>query len=160
MGHAIVGLMCKHHAKMTKVIINLSSPKSPGYTIFEGSTHSIYTREALFGHLMILLAGRIAEELVYELSTTTGAINDFEEALKLATKMILYYGMGNNIIYPQTSEKYKQAVDDEIYALINDAYRYSLVILQTHRAVITYFAKKLSEDRILQAETIRNHLIV
>ena len=27
MGHAIVGLVCKNHAKVTKVIINLSAPK-------------------------------------------------------------------------------------------------------------------------------------
>jgi len=160
MGHAIVGLMCKHHAKMTKVVINLSSPKSPGYTIFEGNTNTIYTREALFEHLMILLAGRIAEELVYDLSTTTGAINDFEEALKLASRMITHYGMGSNIIYPQTSEKYKQAIDDDIYALLNDAYRYSLGILQTHKEVILYFSKILSKDRIIHAETIKNRLII
>jgi ATP-dependent Zn protease len=160
MGHAIVGLMCKHHAKMTKVVINLSSPKSPGYTIFEGNTNTIYTREALFEHLMILLAGRIAEELVYDLSTTTGAINDFEEALKLASRMTTHYGMGSNIIYPQTSEKYKQAIDDDIYALLNDAYRYSLGILQTHKEVILYFSKILSKDRIIHAETIKNRLII
>lgn len=160
MGHAIVGLLCKHHSKMNKAVINLSSPKSPGYTIFEGDTNSIYTREALFEHLMILLAGRIAEELIYNLSTTTGAINDFEESLKLATKMVLYYGMGKNVIYPQTSEKYKQAIDDQINAILNEAYRYSKSILEIHKHSIVYLAKKLSTDRVLQAETIRNHLII
>ena len=44
MGHAIVGLLSKHHSKVTKVVINLSSPKSPGYTVFEGSTSNIYIR--------------------------------------------------------------------------------------------------------------------
>lgn len=160
MGHAIVGLLCKHHAKMTKVVINLSSPKSPGYTLFEGNTDAIYTREALFEHLMILLAGRIAEEVVYNLSTTTGAINDFEEALKLASRMIIHYGMGNSIIYPQTSEKYKEAVDNDIYALLNEAYRYSLAILQTRKEAILYFSKILSADKILQAETIKDYLII
>ena len=82
MGHAIVGIFSKHHSKMTKVIINLSSPKSPGYTVFESSTSSIYTRESLFEHLMILLSGRIAEEIFYGVSVTTGALNDFEEALR------------------------------------------------------------------------------
>ena len=160
MGHAIVGLLCKHHAKMTKVVINLSSPKSPGYTLFEGNSDAIYTREALFEHLMILLAGRIAEEIVYNLSTTTGAINDFEEALKLASKMITYYGMGSSIIYPQTSEKYKEAIDNEIYALINEAYRYSLAILQVHKETIIYLAKVLGKEKILTAETIKSRLIV
>jgi ATP-dependent Zn protease len=45
------------------------------------------------------MAGRIAEEAFYDVSTTTGAINDFEETLKLAEKMIVYYGMGRNAIY-------------------------------------------------------------
>jgi len=160
MGHAIVGLLSKHHSKMTKVVINLSSPKTPGYTIFEGDSNSIYTREALFEHLMILLAGRIAEELIYNLSTTTGAINDFEEALKLSTKMVLYYGMGKNVIYPQTSEKYKQAIDDQINGILNEAYRYSKSILEVHRNSILYLSKKLSNDRVLDAETIRDYLII
>ena len=107
MGHAVVGFLSKHHSKMSKVVINLSSPKSPGYTVFETSTSNIYVREALFEHLMILLSGRIAEEVFYNVSVTTGALNDFEEALKLAEKMVLYYGMGSNIIYPSNSEKYK-----------------------------------------------------
>ena len=160
MGHAIVGLLCKHHSKMSKVVINLSSPKTPGYTIFEGDTNNIYTREALFEHLMILLAGRIAEELIYNLSTTTGAINDFEEALKLATKMVLHYGMGKRTIYPQMSEKYKQDVDEQINAILVEAHRYSKSILEIHRHSIMYLAKKLSNERILHAETIRNHLII
>jgi len=160
MGHAIVGLLCKHHSKMSKVVINLSSPKTPGYTIFEGDTNNIYTREALFEHLMILLAGRIAEELIYNLSTTTGAINDFEEALKLASKMVLHYGMGKNVIYPQMSEKYKQDIDEQINAILKEAYRYSKSILEIHRHSILYLAKKLSTERILHAEAIRNHLII
>ena len=87
MGHAIVGFLSKHHSKVSKVIINLSSPNSPGYTMFESSTSNIYTREALFEHLMILLAGRIAEEEFYDVSVTTGSINDFSEAFKIAEKM-------------------------------------------------------------------------
>jgi cell division protease FtsH len=160
MGHAIVGLLCKHHSKMTKVVINLSSPKTPGYTIFEGDTNNIYTREALFEHLMILLAGRIAEELIYNLSTTTGAINDFEEALKLATKMVLHYGMGKRTIYPQMSEKYKQDVDEQINAILVEAHRYSKSILEIHRHSIVYLAKKLSNDRVLHAKTILDYLII
>ena len=35
MGHAIVGLLSKHHSKMSKVVINLSSQKMSRYTVFE-----------------------------------------------------------------------------------------------------------------------------
>jgi len=154
MGHAIVGLLCKHHSKMTKVIINLSSPKSPAYTVFEGSTATIYTKQALFEHLMILLAGRIAEEVFYDVTVTTGAINDFEEAFKLAEKMIVYYGMGKKVIYPSTSEKYKEKIDNEVVGLINDAYGYSEFIVQNAKDLILDGAEILKRDKILKAETM------
>ena len=154
MGHAIVGLLAKHHSKMTKVVINLSSPQTPGYTIFEGSTTSLYTREALFEHLMILLAGRIAEEVFYNVSVTTGAINDFEEALKLAQKMVIYYGMGNNLIYPSLSEKYKEKIDQEVIHLIQNAYSIANFIVKNCKEVIRECSEILTKEKILKAETL------
>ena len=152
MGHAVVGLLSKHHSKVSKVIINLSSPKSPGYTVFEGSTSNIYIREALFEHLMILLAGRIAEEVFYDVSVTTGAINDFEEALKLAEKMIIYYGMGNNIIYPSFSEKYKELIDNEVVNLLNDAYKCANVIIRNAKEFIHETSEILKQDKIIKVD--------
>lgn len=158
LGHAIVGMTCKNHAKMNKIVINLSSPKNPGYTLFE-EHDDINTKESLFEHLMILLAGRIAEEIIYG-SYTTGAINDFEEALKLANKMVVYYGMGQNVIYPQLSEKYKELIDNDIFDLITQAYTISGNILKKHRHVIRVLAKTLLEERILLAKDLQNHLIL
>jgi len=155
MGHAIVGILSKHHSKMSKVIINLSSPKSPGYTVFETSTSNIYKRESLFEHLMILLAGRIAEEIFYDVSVTTGAINDFEEALKLAEKMVVYYGMGRNVIYPNLSEKYKEFIDDDVAELISDAYRFSHLILLKGKDLIAETAEILKKDKMLKAKFIQ-----
>jgi len=154
MGHAVVGMLAKHHSKMTKVIINLSSPKSPAYTVFEGTTSSIYTREALFEHLAILLAGRIAEEVFYDVSVTTGAINDFEEAFKLAEKMIVYYGMGKKIIYPSLSETYKEMIDNEVFNLINDAYAYSEFIIKNSKDLIYDAAQILKKEKLLTYETL------
>jgi cell division protease FtsH len=154
MGHAMVGLLSKHHAKMTKVVINLSSPQSPGYTIFESSMGGLYTRESLFEHLMILLAGRIAEEVFYNVSVTTGAINDFEEALKLAEKMVVYYGMGRNLIYPSLSEKYKERIDNEVVHLIQDAYSISYFIVKNCKEMIKECATILQKDKILRSEHI------
>jgi cell division protease FtsH len=156
MGHAIVGLLSKHHSKVTKVVINLSSPKSPGYTVFEGSTSNIYIREALFEHLMILLAGRIAEEVFYDVSVTTGAINDFEEALKLAEKMIIYYGMGSNIIYPSFSEKYKEMIDNEVVNLINGAYKCANVIIENSKDFIKETSEILKKDKIIKVDQLND----
>jgi ATP-dependent Zn protease len=154
MGHAIVGILSKYHSKMSKVVINLSSPKSPGYTVFKSSTSNIYTREALFEHLMILLSGRIAEEVFYNVSVTTGAINDFEEALKLAEKMVIYYGMGSNIIYPNSSEKYKELIDNDVIELINSAYVYAQTIIIKCKDLIFETSEVLKREKILKADNI------
>ena len=158
MGHAIVGLLSKHHSKVSKVVINLYSPKSPGYTVFDGSTNNIYIRESLFEHLMILLAGRIAEEVFYDISVTTGAINDFEEALKLAEKMIIYYGMGTNIIYPSSSEKYKELIDTEVINLINKAYKYAYLLIKNSKEFIQETSEILKRDKIIKATELNNLL--
>jgi ATP-dependent metalloprotease FtsH len=150
MGHAIVGILSKYHSKMSKVVINLSSPRTPGYTVFEHSSSNIYVREALFEHLMILLAGRIAEEVFYGVSSTTGAVNDFEEANKLAEKMIVHYGMGKNVIYPSLSEKYKEQIDDEVLNLINTAYSVSEMILKNSKELIYECSEILKRDKIIK----------
>ena len=154
MGHAIVGMFSKHHAKITKVIMNFNSPNSPGYTVFESSKSNIYTREALFEHLMILLSGRIAEEIFYGVSVTTGALNDFEEALKLAEKMVIYYGMGTNVIYPQLSDKYKEMIDNDVIELINKAYHYAETILKKSKKLVKEMAEILKRDKYVSVEML------
>ena len=154
LGHAILGLLSKHHTKMSKVIINLYSPKSPAYTVFESSTSSIYTREGLFEHLMILLGGRIAEEIVYGVSVTTGAINDFKEAKELAEKMITYYGLGKNVIYPDTSEKYRQKIDDDVADIIHEAYHFSKLILEKAKPMIMEGSELLKKEKTVKAEKL------
>jgi cell division protease FtsH len=154
MGHAVLGLLSKHHSKMTKVVINLSAPKSPAYTVFEPQSTPLYKREALFEHLTILLGGRIAEEVFYNVSITTGAINDFEEALKLAEKMVLYYGMGKNIIYPSNSEKYKTLIDDEVTKLIHAAYDEAKFVIENSKDFILEAVELLKRDNIIRSDVL------
>jgi cell division protease FtsH len=159
MGHAIVGLMSLNHSKMKKVVINLSSPKSPGYTIFDNSKSTIYTREGLFEHLAILLSGRIAEELFFGIgSVTNGALNDFEEALKLAHKMVVYYGMGKQMIYPSFSDKYKEMIDADIIELIHSASDYAYSILIEHKHIIKHGADILEKENLLKNEDLQKLL--
>lgn len=154
LGHAVVGLLAKHHAPVTKVLINLSAPNSPGYTVFANSKSAIMTREALFEHLMILLSGRIAEEVFYGRSITTGAINDFEEALKLSKKMIMYYGMGKHAVYPDMSEKYKEIIDVEVAELIDEAYKYAEFLVRNSKDLINDGAEILKREKIIKAEVL------
>jgi ATP-dependent Zn protease len=141
---------------MSKIIINLSAPKSPAYTVFEHSDAPIYTREALFEHLMILLGGRIAEEVFYNVSVTTGAISDFEEALKLAEKMVVYYGMGigKSLIYPSNSEKYKAIVDDQVSQLIDTAYHEAYGIVAGAKDFIEEAVVLLKRDTIVREDVL------
>jgi cell division protease FtsH len=154
MGHAILGILSKHHAKLRKVVLNPSSPKMPGYTIFEQTKSALYIKEALFEHLMILLGGRIAEEVVYNASITTGAINDFEESLKLAERMVSQYGMGEEVLYPSNSEKYKARIDDDVVSIINHAYLMARIVLENCRELITHAAKQLKETGQITADEL------
>ena len=155
MGHAIVGYYSKNHAKVRKVSINLSSPTTPGFTLFEGNVVNIHKKEYLFEHLMILLAGRIAEEEFYNMSTTTGASADFEQAFKLAEQMVLFYGMGrNNLIYSSQSDYYKEKVDEEVMYLINNAYKMAKAMVKEYKTCIKKGAEILKQDRIIKQERL------
>ena len=157
MGHVIVGLMCQYHSKVKKVAINLASPKSPAYTVFEGEESTIYTKQSLFEHLMILLAGRIAEYEIFGGSfITTGASSDFEEAIKLAEKMVMYYGMGKHTLYPQLSETYKTMIDKDVFDLINDAYHNAEFIIRNSKTFIIKGASLLVEKKVLTLEELYN----
>jgi cell division protease FtsH len=156
MGHAITGYFALFHSNITKVVINLSSPKSPGYTVFQNTLSTLYTRESLFERLMVLLSGRIAEEIFYNVSVTTGAINDLKEALDLAEKMIVYYGMGTSLIYPSKSEKYKEIIDEEIITLINKAYKYAEMLLLKHKEFVYEGAILLKKEKKLTLDDLDN----
>jgi len=157
MGHAITGMVSKFHPKVRKVIINLNSPKSPGYTIFETPTNTLYTYEELFERLVILLGGRIAEEIIFGDSITTGAVNDFQETLKLAEKMITEYGFGKNVIYPKNSDKYREHLDIEITDLIQRAYEVSKNILKKHKYLIDILASILKDKRVITYDELTRY---
>jgi len=156
MGHAIVGYLSQYHSKLNKVVINLSSPNSPGYTLFRPDTNSVQLKEALFEHLMILLAGRIAEEEIFGVSITTGASNDLFEVHKLAVKMIENYGMGTHTIYPLNSEKYKILKDNDIINLIEYAEQISRELIISCRDLILYTSKLLVEKKIIKYDELEN----
>ncbi|NCV45905.1 MAG: hypothetical protein EBW62_03085 [Proteobacteria bacterium] len=58
LGHALIGFFSKDHALLVKVILNLWSPKTPGFTIFESNDEdsNIYTHQYLFQKLYILFS--------------------------------------------------------------------------------------------------------
>jgi len=165
MGHAVVGFFSVAHPRLTKIALNLWSPKTPGYTIFESNDEdvNIYTKEGLFSHLMVLLGGRIAEELFFGYSVTTGARKDLDEAYKLAQNMIIQYGMGKQNIYPDLSDQSKFLIDQEVNMLLVKANDAALEILVNSKEFIVECAQLLKESHVLKPEQMvdivrTNHL--
>jgi len=156
LGHAISGMLSKSHTKMRKVNLNLWSPKTPGYTIFEIDEidANIFTAEKLFSHLVVLLSGRVAEEIFFNNSVTTGAGKDFEEAYKLAEKMILSYGMGSQNIYSFASDKSKEIIDKEVSSLIGEALNKSRYILENSVDLMEEICPILIKMQVLSRDTI------
>ena len=157
-GHAIVGFLCHDHAKLSKIVLNLWSPKSPGYTIFEKNDEdsNIYTKTGLFNHLMVLLSGRIAEEVFFGYSVTTGARQDLEQAFSLAKNMIINYGMGKQNIYPDMSDQSKFLIDQEVNKLLVMANDHARLIILKTKPLMQDCAAKLKEDKLLKRDQIIN----
>lgn len=156
MGHAIVGLLSHEHSRLSKIVLNLWSPKSPGYTIFEQADEdsNIYTKNGLFTHLMVLLGGRIAEEVFYGYSVTTGARQDLEQAFSLAKNMIINYGMGKQNIYPDMSDQSKYLIDQEVNKLLVMANDHARIMILKVKHLMEDCASKLKEDKVLKPDQI------
>ena len=160
LGHAITGMLLKSHSKMSSINLNLWSPNSPGYTVFETEEidANIFTKEKLFSHLVVLLSGRVAEQIFYGDSVTTGASKDFEEAYKLASRMITIYGMGNRTIYSVNSDKSREIIDLEVNEILENAEKKSLEILNDSKGLIEYFIPKLIKDKNIKRKQVEHVL--
>tara|TARA_B100000035_G_scaffold300341_2_gene295917 strand:+ start:3095 stop:4876 length:1782 start_codon:yes stop_codon:yes gene_type:complete len=156
MGHAIVGIFSLHHAKLTKVCLNLWSPTSPGYTIFENAEvdSNIYTKEKLQSRLMVLLSGRIAEQVFFGASITSGASKDIEEAYSLAEQMIVKFGMGQRMVNAYYSDNSKMFIDKEIERLVDNAYQKAHSIITKTKPIMEECSELLIKNKIILPDDI------
>jgi cell division protease FtsH len=157
-GHVIMSLHTKEHPKFRKVSLNLHSPSTPGFTLFEKSSE-LKTMTELREHIMILLAGRIAEEMFYgNASVSTGAVNDFNEALKTATTMVSSYGVDKNFVYSTQSEKYSEKLDDEVNNIIKNAYDTARNVMKSSYEIIQYISFILHNEAMLTYNDVIEHI--
>ena len=156
LGHGLSGMLLKHHSRMTRINLNAWSPTSPGYTIFETDEvdSNIFTKEKLLSHLVVLVSGRVAEEVFFEESVTTGASKDFEQAKGLAEQMIVKYGMGRQSIYSYSSDKNKELIDNEVEDLLNEALTKSRLIITQCKELMEELSTKLISTNVLKREDV------
>jgi cell division protease FtsH len=152
-GHALVGIFT-NYKKLIKVTINLSSPTSLGFTLFEPNENHLLTKQNMIHEIMTLLGGRVAEELLFN-TLTSGATHDFSQAKKFAEKMILDYGMGKKTIIPHGSEKYKEVLDKEIDDIILEAYYAAKSLLQRIEPLLKDCSDTLVKNQVLKDDEIQ-----
>jgi cell division protease FtsH len=138
LGHALVGHVLPEYSNLKKIILDLNSPHTPGFTLFDTDDNAkIMTKHQLINHLSVLLAGYIAED-VFLNTTSSGVSNDLARCKHLIESMIFDYGMNtqNKVILSQLSELSKEDIDMSINTLTNEAYEHALSIILDHTNVI------------------------
>ncbi len=134
-----------------------------------------YSKEYLEAQLSVLMAGRVAEN-VFLNKTTTGAANDFEKATEIARKMVCQWGMSDlgpltygerdDLIFlgrdlamnKNFSEKTSELIDEEVKKIISRNYERAVDLLNSHKEELRTIAAKLLEEEVLSSEQIASVL--
>jgi len=134
-----------------------------------------YSKENLEAQLSVLMAGRVAEILLLN-KTTTGASNDFEKATEIARKMVCQWGMSDlgpltfgerdDLIFlgrdlavnKNYSEKTSEMIDAEVKKIVTRNYERTQGMLEKHKAQLIAIAEKLLEKEVLSSEEITDIL--
>jgi cell division protease FtsH len=168
-GHALVAEHRKNSDRVTKVSIIPRGIAALGYTQ-QSPTEDRYLmrRSELLDRLDVLLAGRVAEQLVFE-DVSTGAENDLQRATDLARHMVTHYGMsdalglatydarpaplflnGPMLPEPRTfSERTAEAIDGEVRRLLDEARDRVTQTLRANRAALEALAALLLEKEVV-----------
>ena len=168
-GHAIVAKLLKNCDEVNEVSI-IPRGQAAGYTITRPVNDDNHvTRGKLMDEIAMMLAGRVAEEIVIE-DITTGASNDIQRASAIARKMVTEWGMsplgtiylGNpehevflgrdfnqQAMSPETAAK----VDAEMKSILDACYDTARNILSEHRDLLDNMVKVLfAKETIFQNE--------
>jgi cell division protease FtsH len=173
-GHALVGYALPNSDPVHKVTI-VSRGRSLGHTLALPTHDKVLVRRSeLVDQLAMLLGGRTAEELIFT-DPTTGAANDIEKATAIARKMVMEYGMSDQLGPMQYgkpngevflgrdysrqqdySDEVAANIDNEVRKMINAAHVESRLILDRHQEAMDRMVAALLEketvDRFEVAE--------
>ena len=122
------------------------------------------TKAELDAMLVGLLAGRAAEEIVFD-TVTTGASNDIERATKIARAMVTQYGMSKKFglmglesvqhryldgrAVMNCGEATASEIDSEVMQMLKDAYEEAKRLLSENREAMDKIAEYLIEKETI-----------
>lgn len=154
-GHALTSILIDYR-KIIKVSINLWSPKALGFTLFDEPVDNILaTKENLVKEIMVLLAGRIAEEIFYGDKVSAGAIDDLNHVRMIIEKMVINYGMAENLFLSFNSDKFRERVDYQIEKIFNKAYYETKNLLICSKNIIKECSELLVKENEINEEQIK-----
>jgi cell division protease FtsH len=132
-----------------------------------------YSKTYLEAQLSVLMAGRVAETLFLN-KTTTGAANDFERATEIARKMVCQYGMsdlgpltfgerddlvflGKDLaMHKNFSEKTAELIDMEVKKIITRNFDRSKELVEKNGSSLKSIAEALLDKEVLSSEEIED----
>jgi len=162
-GHAIAGWFLEHADPLVKVSIVPRGVAALGYAQYLPRELFLSNVEQMTDEMCMTLGGRAAEEIVFG-KISTGALSDLERITKTAQSMVAIYGMNNrigNVSYYDSkgqneygfskpySEATAQIMDEEIRAIIEQAYIRTKELLTERRHELELVAKELLEKEVL-----------
>ncbi len=167
-GHALLAALQKNTDPVQKITIVPRTMGALGYTMqMPEEEHYLMSKDEILDELTVLLAGRVAEELVFN-TKTTGAANDIERANDLARAMIAQYGMsdrfgmaalekmqskyldGRNV--PNCSEETRTQLDNEIIKVLKDAHDKAEKLLGENMEALHKISEFLIEKETITGE--------
>lgn len=169
-GHAVASHYLETHDPVHQISI-IQRGRAGGYTLSLPTEDKNYqTRREMLDEIVSLLGGRVAEALTLG-DISTGASNDISRATDIARKMITKYGMSDTlgpIVYGSDhdavflgrdftstkdySETVASQIDEEIKAIVEDAYARCESILKEHNDKLETVAAFLLEHEKMEAD--------
>ena len=160
-GHALVSALQKDSEPVQKITIVPRTMGALGYVMHVPEEEKfLNSKKELHAMLVGYLAGRAAEEIVFD-SVTTGASNDIEQATKVARAMITQYGMSEKFglmglaaredqylsgrAVMNCGEATAAQVDEEVMKMLKEAYEEAKSLLIENRDVMDKIAEFLIE---------------